>query len=100
MEHDSSRCPTCTIGFERAFIQHEDRSITRLNCSWEAARENENTCDTPFFRDYPTTCNGAQIPPLDEEMDRIVQVLRDDFRIIDTAFVYAESDELQRGPIL
>jgi ferredoxin len=66
MEFDSSRCPTCAIGFERAFIQHEDRSITRLNFSWEVAGENENTCDTLVFRDYPTTCNGAQIPQLDE----------------------------------
>ena len=95
MELDSSRCPTCSIGFERAFIQHEDRSITRPNFSWEVAGENGNTCDTLVFKDYPTTCNGAQIPQLDEETGRIVQVLRDGFRVIDTALVYAESDELE-----
>lgn len=61
MEFDSSRCPTCAIGIERAFIQHEDLSITRLNFSWEAG-EAENmgssTYGSVVFTNYPTKCNG------------------------------------------
>ena len=88
MEFDSSRCPTCAIGFERAFIQHEDLSVTRLDFSWAAAGELEimssRTCSSVVFRDYPTTCNGTRIPQLDEETGRIVQDVKGGFRVIDT----------------
>jgi len=98
MEFDSLGCPTCAIGFERAFIQHEDISITRLNFSREAAGSGENrdsnTGDSVVFRDYPTTCNAARIPQLDEETGRIVQDLRHGFRVIDTAALYMDGDEL------
>jgi len=102
-ELDSSDCPTCAIGFEEAFIQHMDRSITRLSFSWEAGEVEklvsppECTCDIVISRDYPTTCNGARIPQLDEETGRIAQDLRDGVRIIDTATLYKESDELLDG---
>jgi hypothetical protein len=98
MEFDSSRCPTCAIGIERAFIQHEDLSITRLNFSWEAGKaENmgSSTCGSLVFTDYPTKCNEARIPQLDEETGRIVQDLRDGFRVIDTALIYMEGDEVE-----
>jgi len=92
MEFDSSPCPRCAIGFERAFIQHEDLSITRLNFSREAAGEAENMgskdCSSVVFRDSPTTCTGTRIPKLDEETGRIVQVFSYGFRIIDTALIY------------
>ena len=39
-------------------------------------------------------CNGARIPQLDEETGRIVQELRDGFRIIDTATLHMDSDEV------
>ena len=42
MEFDFSSCLTCAIGFERAFIQHKDISITRLDFSREAAGNGEN----------------------------------------------------------
>jgi len=77
-----------TIGFEfeRAFIQHEDLSITHLNFSREAAGKEENmgssTCGSVVFRNYPTMCNAARIPQLDEETGRIVQDLRHGFRVI------------------
>jgi len=93
MAFDSSPWPKCAIGFERAFIQHEDLSITRLNFSREAAGgEAENmdssSCSSVVFRDYPTTCNGARIPLLDEETGRIVQYWSHGFPVIDTALIY------------
>jgi len=98
MEFDSSSCPTCAIGFERAFIQHEDLSIARLNFSREAADNGENmgssTRGSVVFREYPTTCNVTRIPQLDEETGRIVQDLRHGFRVIDTAALYMDGDEL------
>ena len=102
-ELDSSDCPTCAIGFEKAFVQHMDRSITRLSFSWETGEAEKigsppaSNCDIVISRDYPTTCNGARIPQLDEETGRIVQDLRDGVRIIDTATLYMGSDELLDG---
>ena len=95
MEFDSSRCQTCAIGFERAFIQHEDRSITRLNFSWAKRKESEmgSSPVSVVFRDYPTTCNGARVPQLDEETGRIVQDLSYGFRVVDTALVYMKGDK-------
>jgi hypothetical protein len=94
----SSSCPTCAIGFEKAFIQHMDRSITRLSFSWETGEAEmigssppASTYGKVISKNYPTTCNGARIPQLDEEMGRIVQDLRDGFRIIDTATLYMDS---------
>ncbi|KIM49832.1 hypothetical protein M413DRAFT_438950 [Hebeloma cylindrosporum] len=80
MEFDSSTCPTCAIGLEKAFVQNEDSSVSRLSMSWEKGESG-----SVVFNDYPTTCNGARLPYSDEEMGRIVQDLRDGFRVIDTA---------------
>jgi hypothetical protein len=96
---DSSKNPICAIGFEKAFIQHLDRSITHLNFSWEKG-EASDTSSSPVsvvFRDYPTTYNGARIPKLDEETGRIVQDLRFGFRVIDTALIYMEGDEVEEN---
>ncbi|KIM39062.1 hypothetical protein M413DRAFT_235340 [Hebeloma cylindrosporum] len=87
MEFDSSRCPTCAIGLEKAFIQHEDSSISRLSMSWEKGEPG-----SVVFNDYPTTCNGARIPHFDEETGRTVQDLRDGFRVIDTATLYKDGE--------
>jgi hypothetical protein len=98
-ELDSSDCPTCAIGFEKAFIQHMDRSITRLSFSWETGPAERigsapaSTCGMVISRDYPTVWHGARIPRLDEETGRIVQGLMDGIRIIDTATLYRDSDE-------
>jgi len=98
MEFDSLSCLTCAIGFERAFIQHDDISITRLDFSREAAGEGENmgssTCSPVVFRDYPTTCSAARIPQLDEETGRIMQDVRHGLRVIDTAALYMDGNEL------
>lgn len=97
-ESDSFKCPTYAIGIERAFIQHEEPLITRLDFSWEAGlAENmsSSTCGSVAFTNYPTTCSGARIPKLDEETGRIVQDVRDGFWVIDTALVYTEGVEVE-----
>ena len=100
-EFDTSDYQTCAIGFEKAFIQHMDRSIARLSFSWEMGEDEvigsspASTCGIVIFKDYPTAFNGARIPQLDEETGGIVQDLRDGVRIIDTATLYGDSVELQ-----
>jgi hypothetical protein len=99
VEFDSSKNPMCAIGFEKAFIQHMDRSITRLNfaCEKGEASDTGSLPDSVVFRDYPTTHNGARIPKLDEETGRIVQDLRFGFRVVDTALIYMEGVEVEEN---
>ena len=81
-----SSYPTCAVGFETAFIQPMDQSITCLSFSWETGEAKKigsppaSTSVSVISRDYPTTCNGARIPQLDEETGRIVQEFGDGFR--------------------
>ena len=82
---------TCAIGFQKAFLQHSDRSITRLSFSGKVPQsEDVVACLSSHvvaFRDYPTV-PGFPLPKLDEETGRIVQNLKNGVIIIDTASLY------------
>ena len=83
---------TCAIGFQKAFLQHSDRSITRLSFSGKLQQSEDIVACLSFhvvtFRDYPTVSGGIPLPQLDEETGRIVQDLKNRVIIIDTASLY------------
>ncbi|RDB18718.1 hypothetical protein Hypma_014706 [Hypsizygus marmoreus] len=85
-------CITLSVGFEKAFIQHRDRSISRLKFSWDKRGIQEvkpaSSCPTITVKGYPTTLNGARLPLLDEETGRVVQSSREGIVIVDTALLY------------
>jgi hypothetical protein len=88
---------TYAIGFEKAFIQHSDRSITRLSYSWGTREGDKDECHVSscipvISGDYPTTPNGARLPKLDEETGRIVQDFREGILVIDTAILYMKKE--------
>ncbi|KAF8804488.1 hypothetical protein BYT27DRAFT_7106757, partial [Phlegmacium glaucopus] len=98
MEFDSPKDPTCAIGFEKAFIQHLDRSATRLSFSWEK-QDAQNIVSRPLgscvrvvSRDYPSVSNGARLVKLDEETGRIVQDSIKGIQVIDTAFLFIDRE--------
>ena len=83
---------TGAIGFQKAFFQHSDLSITRLSFSGKPQDpEDIVACRSSHivtFRDYPTVPGGILLPKLDEETGRIVQELKNGVIIIDTASLY------------
>ena len=90
---DRTGMSTCAIGFQKAFLQHSDQSITRLSFSGKP-QDLDDIVAYPSSRvvtsrEYPTVPSGAQLPKLDEETGRIVQdLMKDGVMIIDTASVY------------
>ena len=88
-EINSPRDPVCAFGFQKAFIQDVDWSATRLSFSWDGdtGSSPSNTYGRVILRDQPTTCNQTRPPQLDKETGRIVQKLKDGFRVVDTALV-------------
>ena len=82
----------CATGFQKAFLQHSDQSITRLSFSGKP-QDPEDIIACPSSHivtsiDYPTVPGEIQLPKLDEETGRIVQNLKDGVMIIDTAILY------------
>jgi hypothetical protein len=91
MEFDRPKAATSAIGFEKAFIQHERQTASRLSFSWDF-REAESTdtqapcsCVCAISQDYPTTSDGARLPKFDEETGRIIQDSLDGVWVVDTA---------------
>ena len=82
---------TCAIGFQKAFLQHSDQSITRLSFSGKPQDLDDIVaCPSSHVvtsRDYPTV-PGFPLSKLDEETGRIVQNLKSGVIIIDTASLY------------
>lgn len=96
-EINSPRDPVYALGFQKAFAQEVDRSATRLSFSWagEMGSSPANASGRVILRDYPTTYDQTHPPELDEETGRIVLKSKGGFRVIDTALVYMDSDELR-----
>jgi len=96
-EINSSRGPVYALGFQKAFIQDMGRSATRFSFSWagDTGSSPANTCGRAILENYPSTDDQTCPPQFDEETGRIVQKLRDGFRVIDIALVYMDSDELR-----
>ncbi|RDB18600.1 hypothetical protein Hypma_014707 [Hypsizygus marmoreus] len=83
---------TLAVRSEKVLIQHRDRSIYRLVFSWAARGVKDpqpfQTYSSVTWNDFPTTCNGARLPLLDEETGRIIQSARDGIVVVDTALLY------------
>ena len=89
---DRTAMSTCAIGFQKAFLQHSDLSISRLSFSGKP-QDLDGIVAYPSShvvtsRDCPTIPSGTQLPKIDEETGRIVQELKDSLMIIDTAILY------------
>jgi hypothetical protein len=91
MEFNCPEAATFAIGFEKTFVQHLGHTILRLSFAWgtrEVGSVNTgvlSSCVCSISLDYPTTCNGAQLPKFDKETGRIIQDSMNGVRVIDTA---------------
>ena len=70
----------CVTGFQKAFLQHSDQSITRLSFSGKP-QDPEDIIACPSSHivisiDYPAVPGQIQLPKLDEETGRIVRELK------------------------
>jgi hypothetical protein len=98
MEYHRQERSTSVVGFEKAFIQHRDDSISRLSFSWDDREDGSvnpwlgGSCAHVMSKDYPTTHHGAYPPRFDEGTGRIVQNLNDGLWVIDTALLYLIGD--------
>jgi hypothetical protein len=94
MEFDRQAISTSVVGFEKAFIQHQDRSVSRLSFAWDEREVGsidpwlQSSCVCVVSKDYPTICDGARLPKFDEESGRIVQDSMEGIQIFDTALLY------------
>lgn len=90
--------PTCVGGFEKAFIQHTDRSVSRLSFSWDGREVGGvdpwlmGTCTRAVSRNYPPTFNGARLPKFDEETGRLVQDSAHGIWVGDTSLAYTNEN--------